>query len=111
MSAPAGAPRGLGVYQASPDRYVALALFSSVAFLIAGTWLSLAPITDLAALRYDVSAGAVDQVRPRGPPRSYVGNENAPRRAALTPPLARTQMALLFWCATTARSSCAPPSA
>jgi hypothetical protein len=50
-------------YVASPDRFVALSLFSCVAFLIAGTWLSLAPITDLAALRYDVSAGAVDQVR------------------------------------------------
>jgi hypothetical protein len=63
MSAPAGAPRGLGGFVASPDRFVALALFSCVAFLIAGTWLSLAPITDLAALRYDVSASAVDQVR------------------------------------------------
>ena len=68
MSASALAPLGASPrppsFAASPERYTALALFSCVAFLIAGTWLSLAPITDLAAARYGVSAGAVDQVRP-----------------------------------------------
>ena len=67
MSASALAPLGAGAratsFVASPERYTALALFSCVAFLIAGTWLSLAPITDLAAARYGVSSGAVDQVR------------------------------------------------
>ena len=68
MSASALAPLGAGPRAASfvpsPERYTALALFSCVAFLIAGTWLSLAPITDLAAARYGVSSGAVDQARP-----------------------------------------------
>jgi len=47
---------------ASPSRFVALALFCSMAFLAAGSWLSLAPISNLAAARFDVSVVAVNQI-------------------------------------------------
>ena len=57
----AGAPAEAG-YQASPARFLTLAIFSGIAFLVAATWLALAPIADIAADRFDVSLGAVNQV-------------------------------------------------
>ncbi len=64
MAPPAAAPSGASsvTYAASPTRFLTLALFSCVAFLIAGTWMALAPISDLAAARYGVSLNAVDQL-------------------------------------------------
>ncbi len=55
----AGSPRA---YAASPKRFLALALFSAIAFLWAGTWLAFAPVADLAATRFDVSLSAVNAV-------------------------------------------------
>jgi hypothetical protein len=55
-------PLHAAAYARSPARFVALALFCCVAFLVAGTWLALAPIADLAAQRFAVGAGAVNQV-------------------------------------------------
>jgi hypothetical protein len=48
------------VYAADPHRFRILLLFSSIAFLWAGSWLAFAPIADLAEARFQVGPGAVN---------------------------------------------------
>ena len=47
-------------YAADPHRFRILLLFSSIAFLWAGSWLAFAPIADLAEARFEVGPGAVN---------------------------------------------------
>jgi hypothetical protein len=49
-----------GQYPADPQRFHILFLFSSIAFLWAGSWLAFAPIADVVGERFDVGPGAVN---------------------------------------------------
>lgn len=49
-----------GQYPADPQRFRILFLFSSIAFLWAGSWLAFAPIADVVGERFDVGPGAVN---------------------------------------------------
>jgi FLVCR family MFS transporter 7 len=46
----------------SPARHTTLFLFSCLSFLMAGTWMGLAPITNVAAEAWGVSVSAVNQI-------------------------------------------------
>jgi hypothetical protein len=51
---------GADAFEASPRRFLMLALFTTIAFLWGGTWLAFAPLADLAEARFAVDAGAVN---------------------------------------------------
>lgn len=47
-------------FAGEPRRFLALFLFSCNAFLFAGPWLCFAPVSDVAAERFGVGAGAIN---------------------------------------------------